>query len=254
MARSPRLVVPGQPLHVIQRGNNRSVTFQSVEDYHRYKRELCVASERAGCAIHAYVLMSNHVHLLVTPNSRDALGSMMQAVGRRYVRYFNDRYERTGTLWEGRFRSALIDSNLYFLTCSRYIELNPVRARITKRPDEYRWSSFRHNAMGAVDPLVTPHPLYIDLASAAHERRASYRALFRDGLEERIIAEIRRATNSCRVLGTTKFRGDVGRALGRHADRLAHGGDRRSTGFSSRARCGMLDRKIVESESTTLTP
>ncbi len=138
MARLPRLVLPGQPHHVIQRGNNRSAIFFNEADYHFYLECLGAAIATYKAEIHAYVLMTNHVHLLVTPSSGEAIGRVMQSVGRRYVRYVNTVYRRTGTLWEGRFRSSLIDSDRYLFTCMRYIELNPVRAGIAGSPQDYR--------------------------------------------------------------------------------------------------------------------
>jgi putative transposase len=233
MARSPRLVIPGQPLHMIQRGNNRSMSFVATDDYLYYKTALRQASKRARCAIHAYVLMSNHVHLLVTPEDDGGPSRMMQAVGRRYVRYFNDRYARTGTLWEGRFRSALIDSHRYFFACSRYIETNPVRARITKLPALYPWSSFRYNANGEPDSLLTPHALYAGLGARAEERRGAYRALFDGNPGAEALDVIRHATNAGAVLGTERFRAQIEEALHRRLERLPHGGDRRSPVFQS---------------------
>ena len=157
MARLPRIVVAGQPLHIIQRGNNRHVIFFADDDYRQYFADMEVAARRCGCAVHAYVLMTNHVHLLVTPEETEGPSRMMQAIGRRYVRYVNQTYRRTGTLWEGRFKSALIDADAYLLACSRYIELNQLRARMVQHPREYPWSSYRHNAHGATDVLFSEH-------------------------------------------------------------------------------------------------
>ena len=149
MARLGRYLLPEQPLHVIQRGNNRAPIFFGVEDYARYRAWLAAAAAEYGCAIHAYVLMTNHVHLLVTPRQAESLPRAMQSLGRRYVRYVNAAYHRTGTLWEGRYRAAPIDSEAYLLACSRYIELNPVRAGMVRHPRDYRWSSWHANAQGA---------------------------------------------------------------------------------------------------------
>ena len=152
MARLPRLIVPGFPHHVIQRGNNRQRIFETQADYAFFLELAQEHASQFGVAIHAYVLMPNHIHLLATPQTaQDALPKMMQAVGRRYVRHFNDSHGRTGTLWEGRYKSTLNDSERYLLTCSRYIELNPVRAGMVERPDAYQWSSFRCNADGLPD-------------------------------------------------------------------------------------------------------
>lgn len=171
MPRMPRVVVPGLPLHVIQRGNNRQAIFFRGQDYDRFHTDLRAASERFDCVIHAYVYMTNHVHLLVTPSTRQGISRMMQSVGRRYVRYINDEYNRSGTLWEGRFKSALVDSDRYLLVCSRYIEMNPVRACITDLPQDYRWSSYHHNALGKADPMLSPHALYQALGIGPAERQ-----------------------------------------------------------------------------------
>lgn len=231
MPRPPRLVLPGQPLHLIQRGNNRSTLFRSPEEYRRYQQVLQDASVRAACAIHAFVLMTNHVHLLVTPAAACGPARLMQAIGRQYVRWFNDRHQRTGTLWEGRYRSTLIDSDHYLLTCSRYIELNPVRAGLVERPEEYPWSSFRHNAYGAPNSLVTPHPLYDALGSAPEERQLAYRDLFTRPLATRAVENLRRAFQSERVLGRAVYVEALERVLERRLAPLPHGGDRRSDVF-----------------------
>ena len=147
MARLPRYAVPGQPQHVIQRGNNRSVMFLRPADYVRYLDNVRAACDQHGCAVHAYVLMTNHVHLLMTPTNAGGISRVMQSVGRRYVRYFNQSYQRTGTLWEGRYRAAAIDSEQYLFACYRYIERNPVRAGMVDDPADYRWSSHAANAL-----------------------------------------------------------------------------------------------------------
>ena len=165
-------------MHVIQRGNNRTAVFIDRADREHYLLALRDSSRRAGCVIHAYVLMTNHVHILATPRGIRGPALMMQSLGRRYVRYFNERHGRTGTLWEGRYRSKLIDSERYLLACSRYIELNPVRAGIAAVPGAYRWSSFRGNGEGAPDHLITAHATYRALGETSAERREAYRALF----------------------------------------------------------------------------
>ena len=170
MSRQPRFVLPGQPQHVIQRGNNRDVIFVSDEDYRFYLEKLGLACERFSCDLHAYVLMTNHVHLLMTPHAEDSIGKVMQSLGRYYVQYFNCRYRRTGTLWEGRYKATLLDSDTYLLTCSRYIELNPVRAAMVEAPSDYPWSSYSCNAMGKITSLITPHELYLELGSTTDDR------------------------------------------------------------------------------------
>jgi putative transposase len=226
MARLPRLVVAGNPLHIIQRGNNRSATFRGAKDYRRYQAELLKASQKHGCAIHAYVLMTNHVHLLVTPSDERGPGRMMQTLGRFYVRYFNETYERTGTLWEGRYRSTIVDSESYLLVCSRYIELNPVRALMAIHPGRYTWSSHRHNAYGEPDSLVTEHAVYRALGNASGPRQVAYRALFKKSLEGHAIDDIRRATNRGSALGDEPFCKHLATVLNRPVTRLPHGGDR----------------------------
>ncbi len=215
MARSARYFLPGQPLHVIQRGNNRGAIFFTDADYGRYRFWLAEAAAAYGCAVHAYVLMSNHVHLLVTPARADSLPRTMQSLGRRYVRYVNDVYRRTGTLWEGRYRAAPIDSEAYFLACCRYIELNPVRAGMVAAPGGYAWSSWGAHAEGAVDPLLSEHDLYRRLGATSDERRAAYCALFRDALDPEFAEAVRAATNGGWALGGESFKRQIAEALGR---------------------------------------
>jgi len=233
MARAPRLVIPGNPVHVIQRGNNRTATFGSHDDFARYSEILHEAIRRSACTIHAYVFMTNHVHLLVTPADDRGLSSLMQMLGRRYVRYINARYDRTGTLWEGRFRSSLIDSERYFLACSRYIELNPVRAGMVASPSAYRWSSHGHNVHGDSDELITPHAVYHTLGANSAAQREAYQALFQAPLPAAIVNAIRHATNSGGVLSDADFRERLETQFGRAVDRHLHGGDRRSASFRS---------------------
>ena len=201
MPRPLRCVLPGHTLHVIQRGNNRGPCFVDDEDRLHYLAALRRASDRVRCAIHAYVLMSNHTHLLVTAEDTSAAARMMQSMGPAYVRYFNRRHGRTGTLWEGRYRSGLIDSEQYFLQCSRYIEMNPVRAGIVNEPGAYRWSSFKSNAQGQFDVLLRRHPVYLALGRENATRREAYRALFETSLDWTMLDAIRRATNKGVALG-----------------------------------------------------
>ena len=235
MARPPRLVIPGVPLHVIQRGNNRTQTFLSPEGFVQYKRMLGDASRRYRCHIHAYVFMSNHVHLLVTAEDEQGPARMMQAIGRRYVRYVNTRHGRTGTLWEGRYRSSLVDSERYFLSCSRYIELNPVRAAMVGDPGDYHRSSYLCNALGEPDPLVTPHSVYEGLDTVPAGRRAAYCALFEHAMSQETIDTIRRAINSGGLLGDEDFTARIEARLARSLTRPPRGGDRRSLAFRSSA-------------------
>jgi putative transposase len=223
MARLGRYFLPGQPLHVIQRGNDRAPVFFEDEDRRLYLAWLAEAAARTGCAVHAYVLMTNHVHLLVTPADADSLPRAMQSLGRRYVRHVNTAHRRTGTLWEGRYRAAPIDAEDYFLSCCRYIELNPVRARMVAHPRDYRWSSWRAHAQGAADPLMADHALYRALGGTAAERQAAYRALFRAALAEEFVASLRAATHGGWALGGERFKRRVAKASGRRAEKLPAG-------------------------------
>jgi len=202
MPRLPRCIRPGETLHVIQRGNNRTATFSSPNDFGHYLEHLGEASQRFKCRIHAYVLMTNHVHLLLTPEEEDGPSFMMQRLGRWYVRYFNARVARTGTLWEGRFRSSVVNSDRYFFACSRYIEQNPERALMVSEAQHYPWSSYRCNGHGNMNELITPHDLYQKLAATAEERRAAYRALFASPLEQTVIDRIRYSVKRGLTLGS----------------------------------------------------
>ena len=217
MARLPRYFVPGMPLHLIQRGNNRQVIFAGDEDFAFFRGCLLDASRREGLAIHTYVFMANHVHLLATPTSDTSAGRTLQSVARRYVQHFNHRYGRTGTLWEGRYKSTVVDAESYLQACSRYIELNPVRAGMVVHPRDYRWSSYRAHADGECDDLVTDHPLYLSMGSDAAARQAAYRQLFHAGLEEAQIANIREATNKGWALGNDRFREQIEALANRRA-------------------------------------
>jgi putative transposase len=209
MARQPRLDLPGIAQHVVQRGNDRQVCFATDTDYLRYLQELREASSKHDCAIHAYVLMTNHVHLLVTPAAIGGISRMMQAVGRRYVGSFNARYRRTGTLWEGRFKAALVDTDRYLLTCYRYIELNPVRAHMTNDPADYPWSSYHHNALGQYSPLITPHAQYTSLGATSDARQTGYRSLIDEHLEEKHLAVLRQHTQQQRAWGSERFQQQI---------------------------------------------
>ena len=181
MARAARPVVTGCPMHVIQRGNNRQPVFLDDQDRSDYLRFLADAAIEHGLSVHAYVLMDNHVHLLCTPEREGALSVAMQSLGRRYVRHFNRRHQRSGTLWEGRFRSSLVEADRYLLACHRYIELNPVRAGRVDDPAAWVWSSYRHHVGLTVDPLVRVHPVLYSLGNTPFERESAYRRLFDEG-------------------------------------------------------------------------
>ena len=186
MARQPRLVLPGQAHHIIQRGNNRQPIVVDDRDREQFLAMLREAALTHHVAIHAYVLMDNHVHLLATPDDAEGLSRLMQSLGRRYVGWFNHRYGRSGTLWEGRFRAALIEGERHLLACIRYIELNPLRAGLLSGHDaaDYRWSSCSHHLGRWRDPLVTEHPLFWGLANTPFEREFAYRELLAEGLSD----------------------------------------------------------------------
>ena len=230
MARLPRYTVRGLTQHIIQRGNNRVTTFATSEDYEFFGECLLAACAKHDCEIHAYVFMTNHVHLLMTPSSDHGIGKVMQSVGRRYVQQFNRAHRRTGTLWEGRYRATLIDTERYLLACYRYIELNPVRAGIVCRPEDYAWSSHRANARGITDALVTPHERYSALGSEAVTRRAAYRALFDNALDEATLWLIRESTNKAWALGNDRFRERIRRLVHRPTKPLPRGGHRPTNG------------------------
>ena len=215
MPRLGRLFLPDQPLHIVQRGNDRQRIFFREGDYALYRQWLGEAAREYGLAIHAYVLMTNHVHLLATPARAESAARTLQSLGRRYVRHVNAAERRTGTLWEGRYRAAAIEGEAHFLSCMRYIELNPVRAGMVAHPRAYRWSSHAANAGGVADPLLTEHALYRALGATPAERRHDYRALFRAALEPAFVEALRRATNGGWPLGSARFQRRLAQALGR---------------------------------------
>lgn len=228
MARLPRFVLVGHPQHIIIRGNNRDPVFDADEDYRFFLDKLTDAAKKHQCDIHAYVLMTNHIHLLATPHQPESIAKMMQILGRYYVQYYNYTYKRTGTLWEGRYKASLIDSEQYALLCYRYIELNPVRADMVKHPSEYPWSSYRANALGQYDALITPHPVYYALDQQEENRQARYRDLFHGQIDALSLDKIREATNKAWVLGSDHFKQKIATQLNRRTDKLAKGGDRKS--------------------------
>lgn len=209
MPRKVRFNIPGIPQHIIQRGNNRQPCFLLLKDYSRYIDDLTKASSKYCCHVHAYVLMTNHVHLLVTPTVDYGISNMMQALGRRYVYYINKSYNRTGTLWEGRYKSSLIDADSYFLTCMRYIELNPVRAGIVDLPGEYKWSSYHANTQLDNNDLIKNHPVYSQLGSSRTKRQKKYRELFQNPINNYFVEQIQDALNHELVLGTKIFKDKI---------------------------------------------
>jgi putative transposase len=214
MARRRRLVYPGIALHVIQRGVNRAACFHGDSDYLVYLSHLRQLSAKHGCALHAYCLMTNHVHLLVTPGRTDSCTAMMRDLGQRYVPYFNERHGRTGTLWEGRFRSCIVESARYVLACYRYIELNPVRARMVDHPQTYPWSSHAVNSGSHADPSLMPHSEFIALAVEGEAQGVAYRRLFEEALDGSLLAAIRDTTNTGYPLVSDDFKSRVLEPLG----------------------------------------
>jgi len=233
MARLPRFIITDQPQHVIVRGNNRTEIFCADADYAFYLEKLKLACDKHGCSLHAYVLMTNHVHLLITPHSEHSLAKTMQMLGRYYVQYYNYCYRRTGTLFEGRYKAALIDSEAYLITCMRYIELNPVRAGMINEPSDYPWSSYHHNALGQPDNLVIPHPEYLRLGQTNEASQTAYRELYKHHIPENFVTEIRDATNKAWVLGNGRFKQRVQDQLGRRVEPKPRGGDRKSKQFKA---------------------
>jgi putative transposase len=205
MSRLQRVSPVGVPQHIIQRGNNKQACFTSDADMKAYLNWLKIFANQYGVAVHAWVLMTNHVHLLLTPNTENAVSKMMQSLGRMYVGYFNHAYKRSGTLWEGRFKSSLIQSEQYLLNVYRYIELNPVRANMVEQPNEYSWSSHNYNALGVENDLITPHQEYLSLGDDEKVRREAYLQLFEDEIDDKLLNGIRNTINKGLALGSESF-------------------------------------------------
>ncbi len=209
MPRPRRLNLAEIPQHITQRGNNRQVCFFGDEDRLTYLEILERSAARRTCAIHAYVLMTNHVHILATPLVPDAVSRLMQDVGREYVRYINRTYKRSGTLWEGRFKSSLVESNAYCLICYRYIEQNPVRAGMVTDESNYRWSSYRCNALGIENGLIAPHQNWLSLGRNSTERCDTYRALIKDQPTPEVLKQIRYGNRKGLPLGSKSFKEQI---------------------------------------------
>jgi putative transposase len=205
MPRKPRFFLPSVPVHAIQRGNNRQAIFFDTADYVYYLDKLKEASTKYDCQIHDYVLMTNHVHLLVTPGHQESLSRMFQYVGRFYVPYVNKTYNRSGTLWEGRFKACLVEEESYLINCYRYIELNPVRAGIINKPQDYLWSSYRANALNVSEELLTPHPIYLALGHNQERRKEAYKKLFQAELSDELLDVYRASVQSGTPLGGDMF-------------------------------------------------
>ncbi len=215
MPRKTRMYLPGVPAHIVQRGNNREACFFFDDDYLFYKALLSEGLKRYGGQLHAYCLMTNHVHLLITPHESDSISRIIQHVGRQYVQYINKTYPRSGTLWEGRHKGSLVDAENYLLTCYRYIELNPVVAGMVNTPEEYRWSSYPCNAWGKYDELVTAHELYLRVGNIDEERCRHYRELFSVALSDVDVHQVRDSLNRNYPVGNDQFKVQIESALGR---------------------------------------
>lgn len=213
MPRKKRFYVPDIPVHVVQRGNNRDPVFFNTGDYQHYLTWLKEASLRYHCAIHSYVLMTNHIHLLVSPSSKDSISYMMQYLGRHYVPYINSHYRQSGTLWEGRYKGNLVQDDTYLLTCMRYIELNPVRACLVPNASDYLWSSFAVNRGEKNDDIITPHQTYLALGANQGSRQLAYKALFDTAMESNAVKEIRAALQTGTPLGNSSFREKIEQTL-----------------------------------------
>ena len=208
MPRRARMYLPGYPYHIVQRGNNREACFVEPENYQCYLDLWKVNAKRYGIAVHAYCLMTNHIHFLVTPKHADSISRATSVIGSRYAWYFNKSYQRTGTIWEGRHKHSLVQTDRYFLTCCRYIEMNPVVAGMVRKPVEYRWSSNRVNAWGAQSGL-TPHDEYLDLGENSEDRCHAYRELFRYEIPNEDVHLIERASQYCHPIGDDRFKQQI---------------------------------------------
>jgi putative transposase len=213
MPRRARNVVPGVPVHAIQRGNNRAACFAEDEDREFFLHHLSRLASDEGCAVHAYCLMTNHLHLLLTPEREESCARLFRRLGLLHTQYTNRKYKRSGTLWEGRFRSCLVQADLYVLACYRYIELNPVRAGMVAHPSDHPWSSYRANAEGTPDPGITPHAEYLRLG------REQYRRLFGSRMDADLVSEIRSTTNGGYALGADDFKRQMAGVLGRRVSK-----------------------------------
>jgi putative transposase len=209
MPRKPRFFLPNVPVHMIIRGNNRQSVFAETEDYLSYRHWMKEAANSCNCQIYAYVLMTNHIHILLSANKPSNISKFSQSIGRKYVPYFNHKYGKSGTLWEGRFKATSIDSEDYLLACYRYIEMNPVRAGMVSDSKDYLWSSHLANAYGEQDELLTPHFLYLRLGDTKKLRQMCYRDLFREEIPSTLLSEIRHSTQTGTPLGKKKFKDEI---------------------------------------------
>ena len=227
MPRKPRFFLPDIPVHIVHRGRSRDPVFFENQDYATYAYWLNEAAKRYSVAVHAFVFMTNHIHLLVTPPAATSVSSFMQYIGRRYVSYMNHKYGKSGSIWEGRYKASLVQSEGYLLNVMRYIELNPVRAGMVKSPAHYRWSSFCHNTGLRVIKLIGPHPVYLTLGRSGKERHAAYKALFHSHLGSDRVQQITDAWLTGTPLGSDYFREKVETTLSRKVGHVKRGRPRR---------------------------
>ena len=235
MARLPRIVIPNQPLHIMHRGNNRQHIFNTEEDMLKIKDDIAHGLKKSGCSLHAYVIMTNHLHLLITPESKEQLAIFMQAMANRYVRYFNALHKRTGTLWEGRFKSCLVDSDSYLFSLHKYIEMNPVMANMVANAAEYPWSSYAQNALGETDSLITEHCLYAQLSDIPELRQARYKEILDQLNIDQQRSRIVKATLAGEAYGSDAFHHKISKLVNRVTKLASHGGDRKSENYKNQA-------------------
>jgi putative transposase len=235
MARLPRIVLPNQPLHIMHRGNNRQDIFEAEEDMQRIKDDINESLLKSKCKLHAYVIMTNHLHLLLTPSDKEKLAIFMQSMANRYVRYFNAKHQRTGTIWEGRYKSCLIDNENYLFVLYKYIEMNPVKAGMVKNIKDYEWSSYRHNALGIADKLITEHRQYKRLGKEMSLRYKNYKALFDELETSEQDEQITEATMRGVVYGSERFHTKTTKLIMRPTRLKSHGGDRKSEKYRNQA-------------------
>ena len=228
MARLPRYSIVNQPQHVILQARDGQNIYFAEQDYQYFHDCLDAAAYNYNLKLHAYVLMPDHVHVLATPGNSDSVSRMVQSLGRNYVQYFNECYDSSGTLWEGRYRATVIDAKNYMLTCCRYIELNPVRNGLVDKPQQYRWSSYAHNALGETDEMITASREYQDLGESDGERVKAYRKLFRQKLDAQQVEEITESALKGWVLGDARFAARIAKLSGRRATQLPRGRPRKS--------------------------
>ena len=227
MPRRARMYLPGYTYHIVQRGNNREACFLGEENYQLYFELLRDILPRYGATLHAYCLMTNHVHLLMSPGNEESISNTMKVLASRYAYALNKTHKRSGTIWEGRHKASVVDSEAYLLKCYRYIELNPVAAGMVKRPEEYKWSSYHYNARGDASAVITPHEEYLRLGREPEERRHAYRELFKTNLSEQDLHAFRKAAHYSMPVGSDRFCEQIESKIGRSIGYAARGRPRK---------------------------